>query len=607
MNPVPEPATGATAYPLPIAVAYRQVREAATVAQRQTALRDLGAALLKYLAAGTLAQYLARRATDPVVNRSLVALRQPGLLPWATALAATVDWWRRRGGAAERFVFPELLGRYNTPTREMPRTAALFSAVQGEPQEWASLGQLFTWFASEADGGAGAGPSAGGHLAALEAALQEVLDQLPSLTTRPLVYVIAVEPRDKQQTRVVYLPLMGAAPDAHATHEVTLAQRRTGMPQAGQLYLGAPDAAVPQYGVTPFIQYAGPGAPTMQFLEPSGARGALPSGAPVAAAGAEYARLLRQTTLRAFRRRWLLPGLLGAGLLALLALWVWPKPPVYNAVDAFNPAWSPDGRRIAFVSQRTGSPQVFVMNADGSDPTRLTQTRSTDFDPAWSPDGRRIAFASDRETTLLPELYVMNADGSGATRLTDRGSWEPAWSPDGELIAFRGYYSGSYLLTLIHPDGSAPTPFTELHGEDAEPTWSPDGRQLAFRAFTTYFEIFVMNRDGSGLQRITDSGRREADWEPAWSPDGRRIAFRAAVGEHNSDIYVMDADGSHRAQLTTHPASDASPAWSPDGRHLAFTTDRDGPLEIYVMNPDGSDQHALTRDDPALRTPIAAP
>ena len=253
-------------------------------------------------------------------------------------------------------------------------------------------------------------------------------------------------------------------------------------------------------------------------------------------------------------------------------------------------AWSPDGRRIAFVSNRDGNSDVYVMNADGSGQRRLTRNAAPLNDPAWSPDGRKIAFLSDRDDNS--EIYVMNADGSGLRNLTrdPAGDSTFAWSPDGRKIAFSSKREGTWDVHLMNADGSGQRDLTRGPADDGNPAWSPDGRKIAFGRDG---EIYVMNADGSGQRNLTASVLRADpadDGNPSWSPDGRKIAFG-----RDGEIYVMNADGRGLRRLTRNPASDGSPVFSPDGRKIAFTTKRDGNLEVYVMNPDGSAQRNLTR------------
>ena len=174
--------------------------------------------------------------------------------------------------------------------------------------------------------------------------------------------------------------------------------------------------------------------------------------------------------------------------------------------------------RIAFASDRDGNWEIYVMNADGTAQTRLTNDAADDQNPAWSPDGSKIAFQSDRYGSGY-RIYVMNADGTAQTRLTGVGYDEnPAWSPDGSKIAFHTRGGGSA-------------------------------------------EIHVMNADGTGQTRLTNNWPIQ-DFAPSWSPGGSKIAF-VSDRDGDDEIYVMNADGTGQTNLTNDPAIDHSPAWSP--------------------------------------------
>jgi Tol biopolymer transport system component len=288
---------------------------------------------------------------------------------------------------------------------------------------------------------------------------------------------------------------------------------------------------------------------------------------------------------------------------------------------------------IAFYSERDGNAEIYVMNADGSGQTRLTDNAADDMDPNWSPNGKHLVFTSDRDdpnpVTCFPkcnyEIYVMNSDGSEQTRLTDGAAadYHPAWSPDGTQILFVSERDGNQEIYVMDADGSSQRRLTNNSAADMRPTWSPDGAPGGERiAFNTKrdgnWEIYVMNVDGSDQQRLTTTDA----WEfmPIWSPDGTEIAFFACDPQcrpHRQDIYVMNSDGSNLRQLTDSPSTvDEDPAWSPDGKKIVFQSDRDGNFEIYSMNADGSDQQRLSKhrgDDywpawgPAPATPIATP
>jgi TolB protein len=247
------------------------------------------------------------------------------------------------------------------------------------------------------------------------------------------------------------------------------------------------------------------------------------------------------------------------------------------------PAWSPDGRRIAFESVLDANSELFVVNADGSGQRRLTRNYDRDFAPAWSPDGRKIAFLSNRDRQS--EIYVMNADGSRQRNLTRNPESDStfAWSPDGRRIAFASKRDGNWGLYVMAADGTGQRRLTRGDGVTSSPAWSPDGRRIAFTSGN--FEVYVVNADGSRQRNLTRNAGR--DLAPAWSPDGRRIAF-GSVRNGKSGIHVVNYDGSGQRRLTQHGER---PLWSPDGRSIAFRSKRD----VYVMNADGSGQRNLTR------------
>jgi Tol biopolymer transport system component len=263
------------------------------------------------------------------------------------------------------------------------------------------------------------------------------------------------------------------------------------------------------------------------------------------------------------------------------------------------------GGRIAFLSGRDDNAEIYVMNADGSGQTRLTNNPAIDQNPAWSPDGTRIAFISLSDGNM--EIYVMNADGSGVTRLTDNPDFDrsPSWSPDGRRIAFMSLRDGNGEIYVMNTDGSGQTNLTNNPDWDGVPSWSPYGTRIAFTSNRDgNYEIYVMNADGSGVTRLTDNPAVDAS--PAWSPDGRRIAFMSDR-DGDREIHVMNADGSGQTNLTNNPADDSDPSWSPDGTCIVFTrmeedTNGDGKInsldagEIYVINADGSGQTNLTNN-----------
>lgn len=288
-----------------------------------------------------------------------------------------------------------------------------------------------------------------------------------------------------------------------------------------------------------------------------------------------------------------------SGLLLIgVGAWLIPKSPITSYIcegGACDETSSNPKGQIAFVSDRDGNPEIYIMNEDGSGATRLTYNPTGDFNPAWSPDGTQIAFHSERDGN--GEIYVMNADGSGkARRLTTdtADDFSPSWSADGTQIAFHSHrYLGAARLFVMNTDGSRVTRLTDPQWDDWSPDWSPDGTRIVFNSSRfNNRDIWLMNADGSGMTNLT---RNPADdWWPAWSPDGTQIVFHSDR-DGGFDIYSMNSDGSEVTRLTDSAALDYDPVWSPNGKFIAFTSDRAGNRDIWVMNADGSGVANLTQ------------
>ncbi len=250
--------------------------------------------------------------------------------------------------------------------------------------------------------------------------------------------------------------------------------------------------------------------------------------------------------------------------------------------------------KIVFSSTRLGSQHdIYVMNLDGSNQTRLTTVSAQDLEPTLSPDGTKIAFAS-RRNSFQYDIYVMNSDGSGQTRLTTdlgRNEMEPAWSPDGTQIAFVNDNDGIYIMNA---DGSNPTRLTDFAGD--APSWSPDGTKIAF----SYGDIMVIGVDGNNLTNLTNNPSLDTD--PEWSPDGTKIVYAGYMAD-GGGIFVMNADGSGRTRLPNSYGGDYAPAWSPDGTKIVFLSRDDAGHYIAVMDADGGNKTAVSTYNGADHSP----
>ncbi len=192
-----------------------------------------------------------------------------------------------------------------------------------------------------------------------------------------------------------------------------------------------------------------------------------------------------------------------------------------------DPMLSPDGTKIVYCSLRdTIYAQIYVMNSDGTGPKRITDHKSGDAcGPAWSPDGKKIAYYAFAQTqpSRNPEIWVMDADGSNPKKLTEHGM-DPTWSPDGKQVAFASHRDGIFQIYAMNSDGSNLRRLTKNNAENSNPAWGPDGKAIAYISATSNDRrgLFVMNADGSEPQALVHSKNQDFCF-PSWSPDGKVI------------------------------------------------------------------------------------
>ncbi len=256
------------------------------------------------------------------------------------------------------------------------------------------------------------------------------------------------------------------------------------------------------------------------------------------------------------------------------------------------PAWSPDGQKITFASFRDLNrfqgggmilAEIYMMNPDGTNPINLTQSpKRADGVSSWSPDGKQIAFTAGEHFKHRGgyrwNIWVMDADGNNPRKLTNHtaGDGNPDWSPDGKQIAFHSERNRDWEFDIqrknleiyvMNTDGTNFINLTNHPAEDRQPDWSPDGRKIAFSSDRDgNMDIYTMNADGTNLINLTNHPAE--DKGPAWSPDGKQIAFhserdRKDDDDKNVEIYVMNADGTNPINITNHPAIDRGPSWEP--------------------------------------------
>jgi Tol biopolymer transport system component len=262
---------------------------------------------------------------------------------------------------------------------------------------------------------------------------------------------------------------------------------------------------------------------------------------------------------------------------------------------------SHDGR-LAFghdLEPSATAPEIYSVLPNGNDFHQLTDSSGQNICPAYSADGKEIAFCSNRSGAF--EIWKMKHNGTKQVQITHLGAQAlfPDFSPDGGTIVFSSPVPGSPALAppeiwAIDSDGvGPPIRLTNSPGMDGLPVYSPDGTKIAFvSARSGVPQVWVMNADGSNPVQLTFDPAPKGQL-PDWSPDGTKIAYQSTAAG-NGDIYVMNADGSKQAQLTKTPENEFGTAWSPDGDEIAFVRVH-GPTAveraIYVMNADGSGQH----------------
>jgi Tol biopolymer transport system component len=261
---------------------------------------------------------------------------------------------------------------------------------------------------------------------------------------------------------------------------------------------------------------------------------------------------------------------------------------------------------IVFTSERDGVDDLYVMDADGGNVKRLTETDRNEWWGGLSPDGSAIVFGrnyTDRLSTstgLRPHGIFILRPGEEPIDLTDDSAWNslPRWSPDGSRILFNSDRTGETIeIFVMDADGGNVQQLTETGTSGSAGGWSPDGSQVVISATAPGREdrdIFIMNADGSGLTRLTEDPGNDS--RASWSPDGSWILFDSDR-DGDREIFLIHPDGTGIQQLTDNADRDDFASWSPDGQAIAFTSNRDGNLEIYVMKVDGSGQANLSQTE----------
>lgn len=243
-----------------------------------------------------------------------------------------------------------------------------------------------------------------------------------------------------------------------------------------------------------------------------------------------------------------------------------PKPLTDDSNTNFHPDISPDGIKIAFAKGAffgSSESQIYIMNADGSEPNQLTKTSGVrNIRPVWSPDGSRIAFTSDRDGDK--DIYIVDADGSNLSRIEMADDQTVSdWSPDGDRLLLVDKSDGDREICSINPDGTGLVKLTDNDEEDDAPKWSNQGTKISYAStISGNSEIHIMNTDGSDVVQLTSLGELVVDSD--WSADDSEIAFLQYNNDGSSNIYKVNADGSGSLMnLTNTSYTEGTFVWSP--------------------------------------------
>jgi hypothetical protein len=264
------------------------------------------------------------------------------------------------------------------------------------------------------------------------------------------------------------------------------------------------------------------------------------------------------------------------------------------------------GGRIAFHSERAGNFDIWTMKGDGSDLRQLTTSAALDVEPAWSPNGKQIAFISGRDDPRKLNLYVMDADGGNQRMLAaldDSLCIGPAWSPDGKQIAFYSNQGGRYGLHLVNADGGDLKRLLTDDYNNLRPSWSPDGKKLVFVSDREGGQnLYTLTPATGAVTRLTRG--LYTDDAPRWSPDGKTILFVSNRAGIVRGVFVTPAAGGEPRLLMTPPQEDENPAWAGNGKFILFSSRRTQDWELYLVRADGKDPRPLTASQGMDRFPV---
>jgi len=263
--------------------------------------------------------------------------------------------------------------------------------------------------------------------------------------------------------------------------------------------------------------------------------------------------------------------------------------------------------KIAYLSNQTGSKEVYLMDYDGENAIQMTADQSIILSPRWSFDGTQIGYTSYRHGT--PDIYLLEiATQKRRPFFAAKGlSLSAAWSPSGEWVAFTSTKGGDSEIYKMRPNGEGLKQITFHTSSDLSPTWSPTGQEISFTSDRVGSpQIYIMDSDGGNVRRLTYSGGYNTS--PSWSPQGDQIVYACRNKAGFMKLCVSRVDGQEPVKITEGGNwDDESPAWAANGREIVFASNRFGASHIFAIRPNGEGLIRLTRRGGNNTSPAWAP
>lgn len=255
--------------------------------------------------------------------------------------------------------------------------------------------------------------------------------------------------------------------------------------------------------------------------------------------------------------------------------------------------------KIAFVSDRTGKKEIYLMDYDGQNPIKVTSRFSHAMAPGWRPDGKELVFTAitkNNKNVRNHNLFVYSLPTGKIEMLSNKPGINSgaAYSPNGKQIALTMSFPGNPEIFLMDPASKVIQRVTNSFGLDVDPSWSPDGKWIAFVSDRSGRPmVYKMESNGANVQRLTYAGFYNAT--PSWSPQGNKLAF-AGWDAGKFDIFIMNVDGTGLERLTKNMGNNEDPDFAPDGYFIVYSSNRKGKKNLYITNIDNTVHRQITSD-----------